>query len=1039
MDAGREFPVALSGDRLTGQLDSALDATTASDTRAIDATSPPSKCPSDGITHVEMRSSAEDTALENSRAESGGAAHPSVVNLPSTNTDSLQHLSVPRNVKDAWAECPASSTANEQPIDSGKHKRRRLGWGKGLGGKKSAASHDELLSNSGLRSASGSLGIEWSADGSIHGPWEQLGLPAMGEVRKGREWYESRIADVTTRESSLESKRQLEAREVKQREEQLQAIACQLEELQRPVHLVMPDPEEPLTSDSESDAEAPGVAALESPAAPLQPSAHEAAAVKGGGRPASAEVPCSSDGRAAPMDRGSPAPLPEVQRRGHDTPRKPAEPPPPPPDLPPPPRTVSSHPSRARHSPDDPFIAAVLGSGALRAAQAHAAAWQAAPAALQCRWHAVQRIAHMGHIMLRMRPLIRSPWDAPSVAAAASAHQELRERLLRLVIDRAARLDALYARLAEEYVLKYEAYMRTQPFATKMLGSRRASGIGACARSQHAQDLQLQQVQAMANLDITMPRQHCALEAHTALFRDTSGRIHQPVQHAQLERCRLPWSPDEKARILAAYLEHRKDFYRVAAAVRTRSVTDCIQWFSLNRNTSEFNKIMVKYRSKKRRHQRDRDAGRGIAPPPPPLPKDAAARKGRTVWAGKPAKGPGSASGAARSGSGSMERWAGEGAGLRQPSDGDIQAAARSCGKDFAAIGARLGCAASAAQALWKRHNKRLELDRLAAQHTAAFGDGGVASQRSSLAGDSSAALDSSGALRRPSGSGNGHFLPANGEVQGHANWHPPSQAHLAASGGLHSALMGLFQHGSHGQGTLGALSGVSAPPPTLHPELAACPGSTGLVSSAALLGATGSGQGGTTGMDATGIAAAAAAALRLPSANGGAGAFDAAASHAMVSEGLQHVLSRLPPAEAAQQHSMQRSVAFANAASSAALPAGLLPSFTSVDATRLSLLQQLGICQGMSLSAALPQLSPPPLPIPPASASALAPHVRPPESQQAAARAKPATSWVPEAASTAQQDLQGSAQHPPAVGGAGPVQILNGERDAAPDGPPPE
>lgn len=73
----------------------------------------------------------------------------------------------------------------------------------------------------------------------------------------------------------------------------------------------------------------------------------------------------------------------------------------------------------------------------------------------------------------------------------------------------------------------------------------------------------------------------CALQVLFVSYHDSlsNRRVHDPVKESEDLRCQNPWSDMEKCIFLDKFLQHPKDFRKIASYLKNKAVRDCIAFY----------------------------------------------------------------------------------------------------------------------------------------------------------------------------------------------------------------------------------------------------------------------------------------------------------------------------------------------------------------------------------------------------------------------------------------------------------------------------
>ncbi|BDA48420.1 probable nuclear receptor corepressor 1 at N-terminal half [Coccomyxa sp. Obi] len=192
-------------------------------------------------------------------------------------------------------------------------------------------------------------------------------------------------------------------------------------------------------------------------------------------------------------------------------------------------------------------------------------------------------------------------------------HQRLFEVLLEAVRARRLAVKRKEVALGRQYQDLYEQW-RTHLTGKLGLGKKdrpsgglaRAASSRKTARSDYEQAqivLQLQAVERMKEMVQVPPQILCPYERAAQRYICHNARVDDPVEYLRQERQIRPWTPEEKRIFNEKFLQHPKDFRRIAMYLDGRTTGDCVMHYYRVQKLDEFAAVRRKQQLKKRRQQ----------------------------------------------------------------------------------------------------------------------------------------------------------------------------------------------------------------------------------------------------------------------------------------------------------------------------------------------------------------------------------------------------------------------------------------------------
>lgn len=256
------------------------------------------------------------------------------------------------------------------------------------------------------------------------------------------------------------------------------------------------------------------------------------------------------------------------------------------------------------------------------------------------------------------------PSSTPLYQKFKSDHQDMHLMLREYIRDEKLRLFHLWSQLAEEYAVRQQIYTQECGHELKdihsadmfggsfsILGQRRGaggaesspqpatiaqdtgrsrgtnnpyrrarrsatgfdSGIGGSdiVRSDYEQEQIIAQLTAQALMEkrikegrSDLPRQICSLEKkYTAIYRNEMKhrKIHDPIESEKKQRLVNPWTDMEKCIFFDRFLQHPKDFRKIASFLKNKTTHDCISFYYDSKQTVPYKAALKEHLTRKKR------------------------------------------------------------------------------------------------------------------------------------------------------------------------------------------------------------------------------------------------------------------------------------------------------------------------------------------------------------------------------------------------------------------------------------------------------
>ena len=332
--------------------------------------------------------------------------------------------------------------------------------------------------------------------------------------------------------------------------------------------------------------------------------------------------------------------------------------------------------------------------------------------------------------------------------AQAERHATLRPRLLALLRSQKDPVRAYEASLGREYAQRFGDWRRqllerrrAQEAARGARGNGAAQplrssarfrpSMGGVARSEYEEMQIISQLQAAERLKTLVRLPPMILDDNERRWRgfnNNNSLVVDPKGELEREERTLMWDKEEKDIFLEKFMQHPKDFRKIASFLPHRTTADCVMFFYKNQKGDEFSLVRRKQLLKKRRLYAEQRKMNSALPPPPPLPPASTkADKGEGKGKGEKrkkeaakedAKGKGKKAkvdtGETAKGKAQRKTEEGEQSRWSEAEQKLLVEAVKEVGKDVKAIAAKMGNKTQAAiKAFWAKNKKRLGLESL--------------------------------------------------------------------------------------------------------------------------------------------------------------------------------------------------------------------------------------------------------------------------------------------------------------------------------------